>query len=105
MRALEAGHHALGTDSPITTADDLPVLLAPAAGKIVALTSLTRRARRSGEVTGFFAARPAVLRLLPRLRLFCGSGAGSMPAGMSARLDRVLERIAEASAAAGVGAG
>lgn len=105
VRALEAEHHALGTDSPITTADDLPVLLAPAADKIVALTSLTRRAQRSGEVTGFFAARPALVRLLPHLRAFCDTEAGTVPASMSARLDRVLDSIAEATATVRAGAG
>jgi len=48
VRALQAEHHALDTDTPIIVADDLPVLLASTADKIVALTSLSRRAHKSG---------------------------------------------------------
>ena len=44
VRALEAEHHALDTQRPIVAIDDLPVLLASTADKIVALGSLSRRA-------------------------------------------------------------
>ncbi|MGH3808842.1 MAG: hypothetical protein ACRDRU_19875 [Pseudonocardiaceae bacterium] len=93
VRALEAEHHALDTENPITAVEDLPVLLASTADKIVALTSLSRRAERSGDVTGFFAARPSLLRLLPHFRAFCDTGAGTVPASMSARLDQVLKSV------------
>ncbi len=43
-RALQAEHHALDTAESILTVEDLPVLLASTADKIVALTSLFRRA-------------------------------------------------------------
>jgi hypothetical protein len=102
VRALEAEHHALDTASSIITIDDLPVLLASTADKIVALASLSRRAKRSGDVTGFFAARPALLRLLPHFRAFALAGVGHVPTGMSARLDQVLTALTDATDAAGI---
>lgn len=97
VRALEAEHHALDTASSIITVDDLPVLLASTADKIVALASLSRRAERFGDVTGFFAARPALLRLLPHFRAFALAGVGRVPTGMSTRLDQVLTALTDAA--------
>ncbi|HWR49295.1 MAG TPA: HD domain-containing protein [Pseudonocardiaceae bacterium] len=98
VRALEVAHHALDSATPILAVEDLPVLLACTADKIVALESLLRRAEASGDVEGFFAARPGLLRLLPHFRAFCAAGVDRVPPSMSARLDRVLQGIAEATA-------
>lgn len=83
--------------APCLAVDDLPVLLASTADKIVALASLSRRAERFGDVTGFFAARPALLRLLPHFRTFALAGVGRVPTGMSARLDQVLTALTDAA--------
>ena len=91
VRALETEHHALDTDTPIIMADDLPVLLASTADKIVALTSLSRRAARSGDPVEFFAARPALLGLLPHFQAFAAAGAGRVPPSMTRRFGVVLD--------------
>jgi hypothetical protein len=93
VRALEAEHQALDTDSPVTTIDDLPVLLASTADKIVALASLSRRAVRSGDSAGFFAARPALLALLPHFEAFRQASSGRVPASMTRRLGQVLDTL------------
>lgn len=93
VRALEAEHHAMDTEHPTIPVEDLPVLLASTADKIVALTSLSRRAARSGDAARFFAARPALLRLLPHLRAFRDAGACRIPAGMTDHLDCVLTAV------------
>jgi (p)ppGpp synthase/HD superfamily hydrolase len=93
VRALEAEHHALDTDHPTITVADPLVLLASTADKIVALTSLTRRARKSGDSTGFFAERPALLGLLPHFQAFRDAGAGRVPASMTRDLGLVLDTL------------
>ena len=93
VRALEAEHHALDTNNPIVAIDDLPVLLASTADKIVALGSLSRRAKHSGEPVGFFARRAALLRLLPHFRAFIDAGAGRVPASMTKSLGRALDVV------------
>ncbi|MGH3772491.1 MAG: HD domain-containing protein [Pseudonocardiaceae bacterium] len=101
VRAVEAAHHALDSATPIIAVEDLPVLLVCTADKIVALESLLHRAEASGDVEGFFAARPGLLRLLPHFRAFCAAGVGRVPPSMSARLDQVLQDMAEATATVG----
>jgi (p)ppGpp synthase/HD superfamily hydrolase len=93
VRALQTEHHALDTDNPVIIADDRPVLLASTADKIVALTSLTRRAKKSGDSTGFFAARPALLKLLPHFQTFRAAGAGQIPPSMTRHLGAVLATL------------
>lgn len=93
MRALQAEHHALDTDNPIIMADDLPVLLASTADKIVALASLSRRAHKSGDPVGFFAARPVLLGLLPHFQAFAAAGAGRIPPIMTRHLGLVLDTL------------
>jgi len=98
VRALEAEHHALDADAPTLTVDDLPVLLASTADKIVALTSLSRRAAGTGDAAGFFATRPALRCLLPRFRAFRDAGAGRVPASMTGQLGQALDALATAAA-------
>ncbi|MET9263750.1 hypothetical protein [Amycolatopsis sp. NPDC004079] len=93
VRALEAEHHALDTGHPVITVDDLPVLLASTADKIVALTSLTRRAGKSGDPAAFFAARPALLDLLEHFAAFADAGDGRVPASMTLQLKQVLDTL------------
>lgn len=93
VRALETEHHALDTGHPVITVDDLPVLLASTADKIVALTSLTRRAEKSGDATAFFAARPALLALLEHFGAFTDAGDGRVPASMTRQLRQVLDTL------------
>lgn len=98
IMALQAEHNALDGPDPVVKVNDPSVLLTSTADKIVALTSLLRRARASGDVTAFFAVRPALLRLLPHFRAFHDSGRGLVPAGMSQALAAVLDRIEQAAA-------
>ena len=100
MRALQAEHHALDTDTPIIVADDLPVLLASTADKIVALTSLSRRTHKSGDPVGFFAARPVLLGLLPHFQAFTAAGTGRVPPSMTRRLGFVLDALTATARAA-----
>jgi hypothetical protein len=97
VRALEAEHQALETGRPVIAVDDLPVLLASTADKIVALTSLTRRAEATGDTVGFFAIRPALLALMEHFAQFADAGAGRVPASMTRQLRRVLDTLVAAA--------
>jgi len=100
IRALQVEHHALDQPDPPITTDDQPVLLASTADKIVAITSVLRRARASGDPDAFFTARPALLRLLPHFRRFHHAAAGSVPATMTAQLGQVLDLLDQATTTA-----
>jgi (p)ppGpp synthase/HD superfamily hydrolase len=93
VRALEAEHYALDNDHPSIAVDDRPVLVASTADKIVALTSLSRRAMLSGNPVRFFAARPALLDLLPHFWQFVNAGIGQVPPSMTTHLGRVLSTL------------
>jgi putative NIF3 family GTP cyclohydrolase 1 type 2 len=99
VRALEMEHHALDLAAPIIIVEDLPVLLASTADKIVALRSLLRRAAACGDVERFFVTRPGLLRLLPHFRACCDAGVGRVPPSMSVQLDQVLQNMTQATAA------
>ncbi|GIJ34466.1 HD domain-containing protein [Micromonospora sediminimaris] len=101
IAALQAEHSALDEPDPPICVDDQPVLLASTADKIVALTSLLRRARITGDVTGFFARRPVLCGLLPHFRAFQRAAHLRVPASMSAHLHAVLARLEQVTAAIG----
>lgn len=96
VRALQAEHDGLDGPEPPMHTDDLPVLLASTSDKIVALASLVHRARRSGDTRGFFANRPALLRLLPFFRRCQYAGIGLVPVSMTADLSAVLDLVDQA---------
>ena len=98
VRAMQAQHEALDGDSPPLTVGDLPVLLTSTADKIVALTSLLRRARLSGDVPGFFRVRQPLIRLLPYFSAYQQAGAATIPRLMAAELDDVLKLMNLATA-------
>lgn len=98
IAALQAEHRALDVPDPPIRVDDQPVLLASTADKIVALTSLLRRARASGDVPGFFGRRPVLCGLLPHFRAFHQAAHPRVPASMSTHLDTVLARLEQATA-------
>ncbi|MEV0810920.1 metal-dependent phosphohydrolase [Micromonospora sp. NPDC050200] len=98
IAALQAEHRALDEPDPPISVNDLPVLLASTADKIVAVGSLLRRAHASGDTPGFFARRPALLALLPHFRVFQQTAHPRVPASMSARLDLTLTRLEQATA-------
>ncbi|MER7471713.1 metal-dependent phosphohydrolase [Micromonospora sp. NPDC000018] len=102
IAALQAEHRALDEPDPPICVNDLPVLLASTADKIVALGSLLRRAHASGDTVGFFAQRPALVALLPHLRAFQQAAHPRVPAGMSAHLNAVLSRLEQATAGTSV---
>lgn len=96
VRTLEAEHVAMDSANPTVTVDDVPVVLASSADKIVALTSLRRRAQRSGDPRGFFAVRPGLVRLLPHFADVVSAGVGIVPTSMTSHLDRVLTALVDA---------
>lgn len=98
--ALEAEHHRLDHPDPPVLVDDVAVLLVSTADRIVAFTSLLRRAARSGDPNGFFARRTALLRLLPYFRRCQQAGQGRVPAVMSEQLDAVLTRLEQVASLA-----
>ncbi|RKR88426.1 HD domain-containing protein [Micromonospora pisi] len=100
IRALQVEHHALDQPNPPISTDDRPVLLASTADKIVALASLIRRARASGDPDAFFTARPGLLRLLPHFHGFHQAATGLVPTGMSDQLGYVLDLIDQTAATA-----
>lgn len=98
VRAMQAQHEALDSDNPPVLVDDVPVLLTSTADKIVALTSLLRRARLSGDVQGFFRVRQPLLRILPYFRAYQRAGAALIPPRMAADLAAALEQLEQATA-------
>lgn len=98
VRAMQQQHEALDSGDPPVLVDDVAVVLTSTADKIVALSSLLTRARRSGDVPGFFRVRQPLLRLLPYFRAYRQAGIGLIPPGMSAELARVLGRMEQATA-------
>lgn len=73
------------------------MLLASSADKIVALSSLLHRARRSGDIDRFFGQRPA---LLPHFEAFHQTARARIPPGMSDRLAGVLVSLQRAASTA-----
>ncbi|RUL89878.1 HD domain-containing protein [Verrucosispora sp. FIM060022] len=98
IAALQTEHRSLDEPDPPICVDDPPVLLASTADKIVALTSLLRRARASGDMTGFFTQRLMLCGLLPHFRAFQQAAHPRVPASMSAHLDAVLTRLEQVTA-------
>lgn len=99
VRALEAEHAALDCGHPTTAVDDLPVLTISTADQIVALSSLFRRARLSGDVHQFFAGRTMLLTLLPHFARAHRLGTGLVPPSMSNHLQRAIEDMDVATSA------
>lgn len=93
VRALQAEHQALDRPDPPMGVEDPLVLLASAADRIVAFGSLLRRAGASGDAPAFFAARPALVALLPHFRRGQTAAVGRIPDTMSAALDRLLTAV------------
>jgi len=100
VHALHVEHVALDQPDPPIRVDDHAVLVTSTADKIVALTSLLRRARASGNPDGFFTVRPALLRLLPHFHAYHSAGSGRVPVSMSTHLDAVLTTLYRATAGA-----
>jgi hypothetical protein len=90
VRTLQTEHVALDQPDPPVRVDDLPVLLASTADRIVAFDSLLRRAAASGNVRAFFAARPGLARLLPHFRACQAAAVGLIPDTMSTQLGQLL---------------
>jgi hypothetical protein len=97
VRALEAEHRALDQHDPPPADTDRDVLLVATADKIIALTSLLRRAYASGDPEGFWISRPALLRLRGYFHDTHQHTVGRVPSGMSDHLGRVLKRLDRAT--------
>jgi hypothetical protein len=93
VRGLQADHDDLDAEQPPTTVDDQDVVLLSTVDKVVALGSALRRARRCGDVAGFFAARQPLVRLLPHFRACRAAAQGRVPATLTAALGIVLDDL------------
>lgn len=95
VRALEAEHLGLDTipGGPPIPIEDPPVLHASAADKIVALTSMLRRAATAPDPAAFWARRTAFRDLVPYFRAFHTEAAPHLPASMAADLNRIVTQI------------
>ena len=92
VRALEAEHLGLGTipGGPPIPIEDPSVLHVSAADKIVALTSMMRRAATAPDPAAFWARRHAFRALVPYFRAFHTETAPHLPASMAADLNRIV---------------
>ncbi|MBM0274042.1 hypothetical protein [Micromonospora tarensis] len=70
---------------PISTADT-----------IIAFGSLVRRAHASGDTATFFAARPALRRLMPHFQAARNATRPHLPTGMANSLDGSLAALTHA---------
>ena len=95
VRGMQAEHDALDLGTPrIPDPADRALVLLSTADKVVALTSLLRRAGLSGDTLAFFTSRRPLLDLLPH---FCAcelASADAVPATLTAALAQVLDDIA-----------
>ena len=76
------------------------MLLASTADKIVALTSLLRRAHSSGDPDAFFTARPASSDSCRTSRTFTRPQPERVPASMTDQLGHVLDLLHQDTATA-----
>ena len=99
VSAMQAEHDALDRGQPvIPDPADQALMLLSTSDKVVALTSLLRRARLSGSVTGFFAARQPLLALLDHFRACQLVALDAVPDSLSAALARILDALDVATA-------
>ena len=98
IRGMQTEHDALDRERPILPdATDAPLVLLSTADKIVALTSLLRRAHLSGNVTSFFAARRPLLDLLDHFHACKRATVGAVPDSMSTAFAAILESMNNAT--------
>ena len=96
MRALEAEHAGLNIrGGPPVLIDDPWVLHASTADKIVALTSLLRRAAPAPDPAAFWGRRIALRALVPYFRSVHTLTAPHLPASMGAELNLIVTRVEE----------
>ena len=101
VRALEAEHVGLDTipgGPPIPIADPW-VLHSSAADKIVALTSMLRRAATAPDPAAFWARRAAFRALVPYFRGFHTVAAPHLPISMAAELDLIVAQVEQTTTA------
>lgn len=96
IAGLHAEHAALDTATPLVDVDDPDVRLASVADKVVALRSLMRRARASGDVAAFFARRHLLRGLLAHFRAFHTATAPQVPASLASALHEALTAVERA---------
>ncbi|MFB9238371.1 metal-dependent phosphohydrolase [Plantactinospora siamensis] len=91
--ALHDEHAALDQPDPPINTSDQPVLLISTADKIVVFRSLVHRAHASGDAAAFYAARPALLRLLPHFHAMHQAARPHVPIAMAAHLGDALAKL------------
>ncbi|MFC7273803.1 hypothetical protein ACFQS1_07425 [Paractinoplanes rhizophilus] len=101
IRGMQFEHDALDRDEPtIPDPDDVNLILLSTADKVVALTSLLRRAHLSGDTAAFFTTRTPLLNLLTHFSKCRRAAIGAVPASMTADLGKVLDALGTATAVA-----
>jgi hypothetical protein len=99
IRGMEIEHDALDRDEPVVPdSADVNLILLSTADKVVALTSLLRRARLSGDSSGFFATRRPLLNLLTHFRRCHSAATGAVPVTMTADFGKILDALDSATA-------
>jgi hypothetical protein len=93
VRALYSEHQAVGgPDRPRTPIDDLPVLLASTADKLVSLGSVLGRGRTADDRAAYWAQRAAFLDAVPYFRGFANDADPHLPPTMAAALRLEISR-------------
>jgi hypothetical protein len=93
VRALRDLDEAFAAGTPSVDTDDLQVLLACTADKIVALHLVLQQARESGDEARFFASQTELREQLPHLERFGHTITGRVPESMSRALVDVLAAV------------
>lgn len=93
VAAIDAEHLRMDQDRRPTLDPDPGVTFVLAADKVVAFRALLRRARRSGDIGGFFASRDALRRTMPYFHQWCALAEPTLPTTLSADLVQALSNL------------
>ena len=98
VRALEREHSAMdGSATPHTEPSDLWTVYASVADKIVAISSILRRASRAEDESAFWAQRTVFVSRIGYFRAFCDLAGPHIPVTMRNELDHVVTRAERAT--------
>ncbi|MET0492938.1 MAG: metal-dependent phosphohydrolase [Actinoplanes sp.] len=99
VRAIEREHEALGrSEVPDVQTDDLDVLIATAADKVVSIGAITQRARRSPDPVSYWGSRRPFIKRVPYFRAFAAAAEPHLPAGLARELTAVVSNAYDATA-------
>jgi hypothetical protein len=96
VRALHHEHEQLATDTPPTPpADDVALMQASAADKIISTTTVLDHARTE-DPAAYWSARSGFVTALPYLRDFCAAADAVLPPTMATELGDLIDRAGRA---------